>query len=241
MRVLSSGRLPSESEILRLADALSCVVGTREEEAVRKLLSQLAEVRRDWLMTQERVQWFIYILQLILACPRLLLGIKGLEWVVHDLVWVLHHRKLSEDVDRDFWTAFGKVRNGLRRGRPAKIGRDLLRALLVEGYSNPPKELQGIAFKSTRSEAVSKVADLDGVGKDIRPVWRSLGKTNQYLENVLQIVKLAREEEQPEATEAQDGKQKVMQAKPTEGKRNGSRKSSVRPVHSRLKSKPTRG
>src|SRR5687768_15129442 len=116
-RQAKCGKQPPEKHF-ELGEAVDAVYGTKGGEAAVERFRQEVERHRKRLRKRNQLDWMVYIIRLVLTCPMLLLRPIGLEGVVDDLRWSLIHRRLSKDVDRDFWLALAEVRKFLTAGRP---------------------------------------------------------------------------------------------------------------------------
>ena len=90
MKLLDGGKLPSEQEVLELAEAVALVYGTPRAEAPFRIMSEQAEVLRDWLYVSNKQTWMVFLQRLILACPPLLLHPKEFAWFFRDFFWLLN-------------------------------------------------------------------------------------------------------------------------------------------------------
>jgi len=180
-----------------LAEAVGCLFGTPAAEAATDLFRELAQEYRCIVRGHGRVDWLKYLLQLVLSCPVLLQRPPGFEWVTDDLRSVLHTRKFNQDVDRDFWRAMKQVHAMSTKGRPRNKARDWFRCEWVYNCMCPvttSAKYGLIRTKGmTKSQAVVKVADMEerwyGRRPDVREIWRSLKRVEQYLRMIMREVK----------------------------------------------------
>jgi len=116
MKTLRSRTRPRTGDLFELAEAVGLFYGMKGADAAIEEFREIVQDYRHVVKKQGQVAWLTYVLRLLLACPVLLQRPSGLEWVTDDLQWALRHRKLSPDVNRDFWEAVKKVRGLLPRG-----------------------------------------------------------------------------------------------------------------------------
>lgn len=175
-----------------LAEAVSLFYGQDQARAALEELKDVAEDYRVINKSKGQVEWFTYVLRLLLACPILLERPPGLEWVTDDLKWALQRRKWHAQVEQDFWKAVGKVRALVTTGRPGKKDRDLLRVLQVTGLMNPvypgPDGRLVRTKGLSKAAAISRVAEIEGewTGRspDPKEIHRSLERFEDYRERI---------------------------------------------------------
>ena len=116
----------------------------------------------------------------------------GLEGVVDDLRWFLNNRRMSKDVDKDFWMAVAEVRKVFTAGRPVSRGRDFLRYQLIYAMMNqvttdPEKGLVRVEGMS-KTEAIKQLVELElrKSGKEVaeREIYRSLQWVDAFLSEI---------------------------------------------------------
>ena len=99
------------------------------------------------------------------------------------------HRRISKDVDRDFWLALAEVRKFLTAGRPISRGRDVLRYQFVHAMMNqvttdPQKGLVRAGGMS-KTKAIEEMAELErrksGKAVSERDIYRSLAWVEAFL------------------------------------------------------------
>jgi hypothetical protein len=175
-----------------LAEAMAAFYGSKWGEAAVERFRQEVERYRKRLRHRNQLDWMVYILRLVLTCPVLLERVHGLEGVVDDLRWILNHRRVSKDVDRDFWMAVAEVRKFLDAGRPVSRGRDFLRYHLIHAMMNqkttdPQRGMIQVKGMS-KTEAVKEMAELEQrkSGKEIseRDIYRSVERVEAYLSKI---------------------------------------------------------
>jgi len=121
--------------------------------------------------------------------------------VTDDLQWALRHRKLRPDVDRDFWDAMKKVRRLLTQGRPGNKAWDFFRYewllnLMYPLTTHPELGLVRRKKRVTKTKAVTELADMEerwyGRRPDLREIWRSLQRVEDYVERLQAQLEIAR-------------------------------------------------
>lgn len=187
-----SGRTrPTVGNLFELAEAVELFYGTKGADAAIEEFRDVAQDYRQVAKKQGQVAWLTYVLRLLLTCPMLLQRPTGLEWVTDDLQWALRHRKVRPDVDRDFWEAVKKVRGLLSRGRPGNKARDFFRYecvlnLMYPVTTHPELGLVRTKQRVNKTKAVTELADMEeqryGRRPDLRELWRSLQRVDDYVE-----------------------------------------------------------
>lgn len=176
--------------LFELAEAVELFYGTKGAAAAIEEFRDVAQDYRRLAKTQSQVAWLTYVLRLLLTCPVLLQRPSGLEWVTDDLQWALRHRKVRPDVDRDFWEAVKKVRGLLSRGRPGNKARDFFRYecvlnLMYPVTTHPEFGLVRTKQRVNKTKAVTELADMEeqwhGRRPDLRELWRSLQRVDDYV------------------------------------------------------------
>lgn len=187
-RQAKCGKQPPEKHF-DLAEAVAAFYGSERRKVAVEQFRQEVERYRKRLRRRNRLDWMVYVLRLVLTCPVLLERPRGLECVVDDLRWFLNHRRISKDVDRDFWLALAELRKFLTAGRPVSRGRDFLRYQLIHAMMNQviTDSERGIVRVSgmSKTEAIEKMAELElrKSGKEVseRDIYRSLERVEAYL------------------------------------------------------------
>ena len=119
-----------------------------------------------------------------------------------DLQWVLRHRKLRPDVDRDFWKAVTNVRGLLlTRGRPRDKAWEFFRYewvfnLMYPVTTHPKFGLVRTKKRVNKTTAVTELADMEerwsGRRPDEREIWRSLQRVEDYFKQLQGRLEIAR-------------------------------------------------
>jgi hypothetical protein len=176
--------------LFELAEAVGLFYGTKGVDAAIEEFRDIAQEYRHVAKKQGQVAWLTYVLRLLLTCPMLLQRPSGLEWVTDDLQRALRDRKVCPDADRDFWEAMKKVRGLLTRGRPADKARDFFRYECVLNHmypitTHPEFGLVRTKQRVNKTKAVTELADMeeerDGLRPDLRVIWRSLQRVEDYI------------------------------------------------------------
>jgi hypothetical protein len=184
---------PTVGNLFELAEAVELFYGTKGADAAFEEFRDVAQDYRHVAKKQSQVAWLTYVLRLVLTCPVLLQRPSGLEWVTDDLQWALRHRKVRPDVDRDFWEAMKKVRGLLTRGRPGDKARDFFRYecvlnLMYPVTTHPELGLVRTKQRVNKTKAVNELADMEkkwhGLRPDLRVIWRSLQRVDDYVETL---------------------------------------------------------
>jgi hypothetical protein len=182
------GKQPPKKHF-ELAEAVAALYGSKWGEAAVERFRQEVERYRTRLRKRNQLDWMVYVLRLLLACPVLLERLHGLEGVVDDLQWVLNHRRIHKDVERDFWMALAEARKFLPAGHPVSRGRDFMRYQLIDAMmdqvmTDPEKGLVRVNGMS-KTEAVAEMAELERrkSGREVsaRDIYRSLAWVETYL------------------------------------------------------------
>lgn len=202
MKTPRGGTRPRVGNLFELAEAVGLFYGTKDADAAIEEFQDIAQDYRHVAKTQGQVAWLTYVLRLIFACPVLLQRPSGLEWVTDDLQWVLRHRKVHPDVERDFWEAVKKVRGLLTRGRPGNKARDFFRYEVVLNLMHPvttDPELGLVRTKQrvSKTKAVIELAAMEerwhGQRPDLlREIWRSLERVETYVGKLKVQLEVAR-------------------------------------------------
>jgi hypothetical protein len=201
MKTPHGGTRPRVGDLFELAEAVELFYGTKGADAAIEEFRDVAQEYRHVAKKQSQVAWLTYVLRLLLACPLLLQRPSGLEWVTDDLQWALRHRKLRPDVNRDFWEAMRKVRGLLPRGRPGKKLRDFFRYecvlnLMYPVTTHPEFGLVRTKQRVNKTKAVNELADMEkkwhGLRPDLRVIWRSLQRVDDYVEKLQAQLERAR-------------------------------------------------
>lgn len=193
MKTPRGGTRPTVGDIFELAEAVELFYGTKGADAAIEEFQDVAQDYRRLTKARDQVAWLTYVIQLLLACPVLLQRPSGLDWVTDDLQWALRHRKVRPDVDRDFWDAMKKVRGLLTRGRPGNKARDFFRYecvlnLMYPVTTHPEFGLVRTKKRVNKTKAVNELADMEeqwhGLRPDLRVIWKSLQRVENYVENL---------------------------------------------------------
>jgi hypothetical protein len=201
MKTPRGGTRPTVGDIFELAEAVELFYGTKGADAAIEEFQDVAQDYRRLTKARGQVAWLTYVIQLLLACPVLLQRPSGLEWVTDDLQWALRHRKVRPDVDRDFWEAVNKVRGLLTRGRPGNKARDFFRYEVVLNLMYPvttddERGLVRTKKRVNKTKAVTELADMEeqwhGRRPDLRVIWRSLQRVDDYVESLQAQLERAR-------------------------------------------------
>jgi hypothetical protein len=201
MKTPHGGTRPRVGDLFELAEAVELFYGTKGADAAIEEFRDVAQEYRHVAKKQSQVAWLTYVLRLLLACPLLLQRPSGLEWVTDDLQWALRHRKLRPDVNRDFWEAMRKVRGLLPRGRQGKKLRDFFRYecvlnLMYPVTTHPEFGLVRTKQRVNKTKAVNELADMEkkwhGLRPDLRVIWRSLQRVDDYVEKLQAQLERAR-------------------------------------------------
>jgi hypothetical protein len=202
MKTPRSRTRPTVGNLFELAEAVGLFYGMKGADAAFEEFRDIAQGYRHVVKTQSQVAWLTYVIRLLLACPILLQRPSGLEWVTDDLQWALRHRKVSPDVNRDFWEAMRKVRGLLPRGRPGDKARDFFRYEWVVNqmyYVTTHPELGLVRTKKrvSKTKAVTELADMEerwyGRRPDpLREIWRSLQRVEDYIGTLQAQLEMAR-------------------------------------------------
>jgi len=175
-----------------LAEAVAAFYGTAWGEAAVEQFREDAAWHRKRIRKRSQLDWITYVIRLVLTGPVLLERLQGLEWVVEDLQWILHNRRMNKDVDADFWMAMGELRPLFTTGRPVSRGRDFMRYRLIYEMMNqvttdPEKGLVRVKGM-TKTEAINELAELERrkSGKKVneREIYRSLEWVEKYLAKI---------------------------------------------------------
>ena len=175
-----------------LAETVAAFYGTEWGAAAVEQFRQDAAWHQKRLRNRTQLAWMTYVIRLLLSCPFLLERPQGLEWVVDDLQWMLIHRRLSKEVERDFWAAMGAVRSILTTGHPVSRGRDFVRYQLIHAMMNPltidPEKGVLRAKRVTKTKAVEQMVELErlksGRKPHVREIWTSLKWVEDYLAKI---------------------------------------------------------
>ncbi len=194
MKRKAKGGIQPPQRHFTLAEAVAACYGTEWGAAAVEQFRQDAGSHRKRLRNRTQLDWMTYIIRLLLACPFLLERPQGLEWVVDDLQWMLTHRRVHKDVERDFWAAVGDVRTTLTTGHPVSRGRDFVRYQVIHAMMNqvttdPEKGLVRVKGV-TKTKAVEQMAELEllksGRKPHVREIWGSLKWVEDYLANIME-------------------------------------------------------
>ena len=201
MKTPRSRTSPTVGNLFELAEAVGLFYGTKGVDAAIEEFRDVAQDYRHLMKAEGQVAWLTYVLRLLLTCPILLQRPSGLEWVTDDLQWALRHRKVRPDVDRDFWEAVRKVRGLLAQGRPGNKARDFFRYecvlnLMYPVTTHPELGLVRTKQRVNKTKAVNELADMEeqwhGRRPDLRVIWRSLQRVDDYVESLQAQLERAR-------------------------------------------------
>lgn len=201
MKTPRIGTRPRAGDLFELAEAVGLFYGTKGVDAAIEEFRDIAQEYRHVAKKQGQVAWLTYVLRLLLACPILLQRPSGLEWVTDDLQRALRDRKVRPDANRDFWDAMKKVRGLLPRGRPGDKARDFFRYecvlnLMYPVTTHPEFGLVRTKQRVNKTKAVNELADMEkewhGLRPDLRVIWRSLQRVDDYVENLQAQLERAR-------------------------------------------------
>lgn len=201
MKTQQGGTRPKVGDLFELAEAVGVFYGTKGADAATEEFRDVAQEYRHQARREGQVAWLTYVLRLLLSCPVLLQRPSGLAWVTEDLQWALRHRKVRSDVDRDFWAAVRQVRGLLTRGRPGDKALDFFRYEMVHGLLSPVTTDPALGVVGTKkllgkTKAVTALAALEAGWSrrrpDVREIWRSLQRVEDYYERLQAQLAIAR-------------------------------------------------
>ena len=201
MKTPPSGMRPRVASLFELAEAVGLFYGAKGTEDAIEEFRDVAQDYRHVAKAEGQVAWLTYVLRLLLTCPILLQRPLGLEWVTDDLQWALRYRKLSPDVNRDFWEAMKKVRGLLPRGRPGDKARDLFRYewlfnIMYPVTTHPELGLVRTKKRVSKTKAVTELADMEerwtGRRPDERVIWKSLERVETHIGKLKAQLEIAR-------------------------------------------------
>lgn len=181
---------PRVVNLFELAEAVGLFYGMKGVEAAIEEFREIAQDYRHVAKAEGQVAWLTYVLRLLFTCPVLLQRPSGLEWVTDDLQWALRHRKLSPEVNRDFWKAMKEVRGVLPGGRPGDKARDLFRSewllnIMYPMTTHPKLGLVRTKKRVSKTKAVTELADIEerwtGRRPDERVIWKSLERVETHI------------------------------------------------------------
>jgi hypothetical protein len=183
-------RLPPEDEILEMAELASYVFDLPESAGLRTSLKHDSFVHFGMLKMEEK-PIITYFLQLILRCPQILRRPPGFEWILDELQPIMLARKMDPEVDTEFWQAIQHVRAAIRPGRPRDRTRDFFRYKFITDLMAPPQQLKGIV-KLNKTKAVERCSEAEqrlfGGSPDVRAIWRSVRRVEQFLQQLGQRI-----------------------------------------------------